>query len=91
MEQLIGPETVDTIPPATYDAFRDHGKPSNTLEQKLDESSAILDSLKKSGIVLDEVCKQLVDDGVKLFADSFDKLLAVLEKKHTAMCANKVK
>jgi len=89
VEELIGPDTVNTIPPATYDAFRDHGKAARTLEAHLEESSAMLISLKKSGISLDDVCKKLVDDGVKLFADAFDKLLAVLEKKHTAMCASK--
>lgn len=89
VEELIGPDTVNTIPPATYDAFRDHGKPANTLEQHLEESAAIMDSLKKAGISIDEICKQLVTDGVKLFADAFDKLLDVLEKKQAAMSANK--
>lgn len=89
VEELIGPDTVNTIPPVTYDAFRDHGKPAKTLESHLEESSALLNDLDKLGISLEEVCTQLTNDGVKLFSDPFDKMLSVLEKKHTEMCASK--
>ena len=81
VDELIGPDTVNTIPPATYKAFRDHGKIVDTLEFKVEESHILLSNLEKSGIALESVCAQLVTDGVKLFADAFDKLFAVLEKK----------
>jgi len=89
VEELIGPDTVNTIPPATYDAFRDHGKAASTLEQNIEESKAVLDGLAKAGISLEEICKQLVTDGVKLFIDPFDKLLAALEKKRDAISSGK--
>ncbi len=81
VEELIGPDTVNTIPPATYDAFKDHGKLAKTLESHLDESTAFLADLKKFDISLEDICAQLVVDGVKLFSDAFDKLLDVLKKK----------
>ena len=81
VEELIGSDTVDTIPPATYDAFRDHGKAANTLECDLEGSQKILKALEQAGISLEQICTQLVTDGIKLFSDPFDELLAVLKKK----------
>ena len=81
VEELIGPDTVDTIPPATFDAFRDHGKPRASLEEAIDAASKTMLDLPRAGISMKAVTDQLTDDGVKLFADAFDKLLAAVEKQ----------
>jgi transaldolase len=78
VEELIGPETVNTIPPATLDAYRDHGKPRRSLDQGLDEADATMQALEKAGISMQEVTDQLVVEGVKSFADSFQTLLAAV-------------
>jgi transaldolase / glucose-6-phosphate isomerase len=80
VEDLIGPDTVNTIPPATMDAFRDHGKPRASLEANLDEAHDTMNTLAHVGISMKEVTDQLVEEGVKLFADAFDKLLAAVDK-----------
>ena len=81
VETLIGPHTVNTMPPETMDAFRDHGKVARTIDLNIDEASAVLDSLKAADISLDTVTGQLVDDGVQLFADAADKLFGAVEGK----------
>jgi transaldolase / glucose-6-phosphate isomerase len=81
VDQLIGPNTVNTVPPATFDAFRDHGKPSATLESNLDQAARVMVEIESLGISIKEVCDKLTVDGVKLFADAFDTLLSALEKK----------
>jgi transaldolase / glucose-6-phosphate isomerase len=86
VENLIGPETINTLPPATIDAFRDHGRvPGATVKEKLDEARAALAELSRLGIDLEEVGKKLQDDGVAAFVKSFDDLMATLEKKRAAM------
>jgi transaldolase / glucose-6-phosphate isomerase len=80
VEELIGPDTVDTIPPATYDAFRDHGKPRASLEEDIEGARKTMTDLPRAGISMKAVTDQLTEDGVKLFADAFDKLLAAVEK-----------
>jgi transaldolase/glucose-6-phosphate isomerase len=86
VEELIGPNTVNTVPPATLDAFRDHGKPRDSLEENIDEAEHILAELEKSGISLDAITTELVKDGVKLFADAADKLYgAVAHKRATVL------
>jgi transaldolase/glucose-6-phosphate isomerase len=75
VEELIGADTVDTIPPATFDAFRDHGKLRKSLTENVDAAAKTMSDLEKSGISMKEVTEKLVKDGVKLFADAFDKLL----------------
>jgi transaldolase / glucose-6-phosphate isomerase len=80
VEELIGPDTVNTMPPATIDAFRDHGKLGNTLTQDVAGAHKVMDDLKKVGISIEEVTTKLTADGVKLFADAFHKLLSVVEK-----------
>lgn len=80
VEELIGPDTVDTMPPATIDAFRDHGKLRNSLTENVGEAQQVMDNLKKAGISMKEVTTKLTNDGVKLFADAFHKLLAAVEK-----------
>jgi transaldolase/glucose-6-phosphate isomerase len=81
VEELIGPDTVNTVPPATFDAFRDHGKPRASLEQDVDSGHKTMLDLARAGISMKEVTDQLTEDGVKLFADAFDKLLAAVEKQ----------
>lgn len=80
VEELIGPDTVDTIPPATLDAFRDHGKPRNSLTEDLGAAHKTMENAAKAGISMKEVTDKLTDDGVRLFAEAFDKLLAAVEK-----------
>jgi transaldolase len=79
-EELIGPDTVDTMPPATIDAFRDHGRLRNSLTEDVPAAQKTTDDLAKAGISIKEVTDKLTDDGVKLFADAFDKLLAAVAK-----------
>jgi len=88
VEELIGPNTVNTVPPATLDAFRDHGKVRDSLEENIEEARHVLAELERSGISLDEITAELVRDGVKLFADAADKLYgAVAHKRATVLGA----
>jgi transaldolase/glucose-6-phosphate isomerase len=80
VEELIGPDTVDTMPPATVDAFREHGRLRNSLTEDVAAAQKVMDDLAKAGISIGEVTTKLTDDGVKLFADAFHKLLAAVEK-----------
>jgi transaldolase / glucose-6-phosphate isomerase len=80
IEELIGPDTVNTMPPATIDAFRDHGRLRNSLTEDVANSQKVMDDLARAGISIKEVTSQLTTDGVKLFADAFHKLLAAVEK-----------
>ncbi|MGA7287319.1 MAG: transaldolase [Terriglobales bacterium] len=80
IEELIGPDTVNTVPPATLDAFRDHGKPRQSLTENIGAARQTMSDLAAVGIVMKEVTDKLTADGVKLFADSFDTLLAEVEK-----------
>jgi transaldolase/glucose-6-phosphate isomerase len=88
VEELIGPNTVNTVPPATLDAFRDHGKPRDSLEENIEDAKHVLAELEKSGISLDAITADLVKDGVKQFADAADKLYgAVAHKRATVLGA----
>jgi transaldolase/glucose-6-phosphate isomerase len=75
VEELIGADTVDTIPPATFDAFREHGKLRNSLTEDVPGAAKIMENLGKAGISMKEVTDKLLVDGVKLFADAFRTLL----------------
>jgi transaldolase/glucose-6-phosphate isomerase len=79
--ELIGPDTVNTIPPATYDAFRDHGRPRASLEQAPEAARQTMQDLARAGISMQQATDQLTEDGVKLFAEAFDKLLAAVGKR----------
>lgn len=81
VEELIGPHTVNTMPLATIDFFRDHGKVEDTLTGREKEARAILDDLGLLDIGIEEVCEQLVREGVQSFTDSYRKLLATIERK----------
>jgi transaldolase/glucose-6-phosphate isomerase len=86
VENLIGPETVNTMPPETIDAFRDHGKiPGATVKQNLEEADTTLARLSSFGIDFNAITEKLQQDGVAAFAASFDQLMAGLEKKRQAM------
>jgi transaldolase len=80
VEELIGPDTVNTMPPATIDAFRDHGRLRNSLTEDVAGAQNVMDNLARTGISIKEVTTKLTEDGVKLFADAFHKLLAAVEK-----------
>jgi transaldolase / glucose-6-phosphate isomerase len=80
VEELIGPDTVNTMPLPTIDAFRDHGQLRNSLTEDVAGAQKVMDDLARAGISINEVTDKLTEDGVKLFADAFDKLLAAVEK-----------
>lgn len=84
VDELIGKDTVNTIPPNTFDAFRDHGVVKNTLEAEVPEANAVMENLEKAKISMKEVTDKLVVQGVELFADAFKKLLAAVEKAGTS-------
>ena len=81
IETLIGPDTVNTIPLETIDAYRDHGNPKLRLEQDVKEANWIMAQLPELGISIDKVTEQLEDEGVRKFDDPFDKLMESLTKK----------
>jgi transaldolase/glucose-6-phosphate isomerase len=85
VEELIGPNTVNTMPPATLEAFRDHGKPRDSLEENIEDARHVLAELERSGISLDAITAELVKDGVKLFADAADKLYGAVAHKRAAV------
>jgi len=80
VEELVGPDTVNTMPPATIDAFRDHGRLRNALMEDVPGAAKVMADLARAGISMKEVTDKLTNDGVKLFADAFDKLLAAVAK-----------
>jgi transaldolase/glucose-6-phosphate isomerase len=77
---LIGPDTVNTVPPATLDAFRDHGEVRTRLADDIEGAIAALDGLRAVGISLDEVTDHLLDAGLLLFVQAYDKLLGSLAR-----------
>jgi transaldolase / glucose-6-phosphate isomerase len=90
VEDLIGPDTVNTIPPATLDAFRDHGHPRASLTEDLPGARQTMATLATVGISIDEVTDKLTDDGVRLFAEAFDKLLEAVEKNSKSQVSSKL-
>ena len=87
VEELIGPDTVNTMPPATLDAFKDHGRVSRTIDTPaaLERARRTMEELQAAGIDLAAVTLQLQRDGVKSFADSFDQLLQRMEERRRAL------
>jgi transaldolase / glucose-6-phosphate isomerase len=83
VEELIGSNTVNTIPTATMDAFRDHGKVRDTLDANVADAKRALDDLAHAGISLDAVTDKLVEDGVRLFAEAADKLFGAVATKRS--------
>ncbi|TEU14783.1 MAG: bifunctional transaldolase/phosoglucose isomerase, partial [Anaerolineales bacterium] len=87
VDGLIGPDTVDTVPPATLDAFHDHGTVALTLEEGLDEAREQLARLAELGLDLDAITQKLQDDGVAAFAKSFEALLTSIAEKRDRLLA----
>jgi transaldolase/glucose-6-phosphate isomerase len=83
VDNLIGPETVNTVPPQTLESFKDHGVAEVTITRGLDDAQAALEKLKAAGISMEQVTQELEDEGVKSFADAFAQLLGTIEKRRT--------
>ncbi len=90
VDQLIGPDTVNTMPTATFEAFRDHGTVGTTLQQGVDEAQATMGRLASSGISMDAVTQTLLKDGAQLFVDAFDKLMGAVSRKREAFLGSKL-
>src|SRR5438067_629838 len=89
VDELIGADTVNTMPPPTMDAARDHGKPRASLEENVAAAQAVMDALPKAGIDFNQVTAKLVDDAVRLFVDAADTLYASVQKKRQMILGNK--
>jgi transaldolase/glucose-6-phosphate isomerase len=90
VEELIGPDTINTMPPKTMDAFREHGEVSPTLTEGIAAAQHTLEETARLGLDLDGVTDQLVTDGVRKFAEDFDKLLAAVAKKRADMLGRRL-
>ena len=88
VEELMGPDTVNTLPPKTLDAFRDHGTAESRLTRGLSDAHASLTRLGELGISLDDVTDKLEADGIASFADAFDRLLASLDEERKKVAAS---
>ena len=86
VEELIGPETVNTIPPSTYDAFRNHGRVRKSLEEDLQGAKDVMALAEQQGIRFEQVTEKLLTDGLTIFADAFDALLGAVEAVRNASC-----
>jgi transaldolase/glucose-6-phosphate isomerase len=82
VEELIGADTVNTIPPATFDAFRDHGKVRASLGEDVEHAQSTLDDVAHAGIDFKQVTDELLEDGLKQFSTAFEKLLAAVDVAH---------
>ena len=88
VDELIGPDTVNTMPDATIDAARDHATPERTIDRDLDEARRLIDELREVGVDFDDIVqRQLVDEGVKSFGESYDSLLETLSQKASELAA----
>jgi transaldolase/glucose-6-phosphate isomerase len=90
VEELVGPDTVNTMPPATLDAFRDHGRPRASLVEDLDGARDTMATVAEVGISMKDVTDGLVADGVRLFSEAFDKLLAAVERQQREARAKRI-
>ncbi len=81
IDNLIGPETVNTVPPATLDAFKDHGKAAMTLVRGLDDAENAIKRLEAAGISMADVTQELEEEGVKAFEDAFTQLLSTIDER----------
>jgi transaldolase/glucose-6-phosphate isomerase len=84
VEPLIGPQTINTVPQETLNAYRDHGDPAPRVEENLEEAKEVLGLLSELGIDIDQVTQQLEDEGIEKFNKPFDDLLANLKQKRAA-------
>ena len=85
VEELIGPDTVNTMPLKTIESFCEHGHVRLSIEDQLKEAKAELAALADAGIHYDEVMQRLQDEGVQKFIDSFQKLFACIDKKRQVL------
>jgi transaldolase / glucose-6-phosphate isomerase len=90
VDELIGADTVNTMPPATMDAFRNHGRPRASLEEDVEGAKAVMAALPDAGVRIDEITAKLVEDGVRQFADAADQLYAAVQKKRRAVLGPKL-
>ena len=90
VDELIGADTVNTVPPATMDAYRDHGRPRNSLEEDVAGAEMAMKGLAAAGVSIDEITARLVEDGVRLFADAADQLYAAVQKKRRTVLGGKL-
>src|SRR5271168_646426 len=90
VDELIGSDTVNTIPPATMDAYRDHGRPRPSLGEDVESANAVMAALPGAGISIEAVTAKLVEDGVRQFADAADQLYAAVQKKRRAVLGPKL-
>ena len=90
VEELIGPDTINTLPPATMDAFRDHGSVRRSLEEDVEESERILSALERLGISLDDVTDRLVEQAVDLFVEAADGLLGAVAEERVAFLGSRL-
>ena len=81
VEPLIGPGTINTMPPATAEAFRDHGRVERTIERGLDEAYEVMSGLEDLEINIDQITEDLEDEGVRLFRESFDSIISLIREK----------
>ncbi len=89
VESLIGPHTVNTVPPATYEAFKDHGKAEATLLQNIDGALVIMKQLAESGIDMEAITRRLEEEGVAAFAKAYNELLATIGEKSALLLRDK--
>jgi transaldolase len=87
VEPLIGPDTINTMPLETLNAYRDHGNPAPRLEEGVEHAYRVLEQLAQVGIDIDQATQQLEEEGVHKFVVPFDSLMALLESKRTAVLA----
>ena len=90
VDELIGPQTINTLPPATLDAFRDHGRVRLSLEEGVDEAAETMAQLERLGVSIDAVTEKLTEDGVRRFADDFDKLLGAVARKRAVLLGDRL-
>jgi transaldolase/glucose-6-phosphate isomerase len=90
VEELIGPDTVNTIPPATFEAFRDHGRPRASLTEDVECAFDTMAGLSEVGISMKGVTDKLLIDGLQLFSDAFEKLLKAVDKQSKEAGAGKI-
>ncbi len=90
VDDLIGADTVNTMPPATMDAYRDHGRPRASLEEDVEAAKAVMAALPAAGVSIDAVTAKLVEDGVRQFADAADQLYAAVQKKRRTVLGVKL-
>ena len=89
VQELIAADTVNTMPPQTLDAFKDHGQPQKSLLKNLESAEQTLNRLADAGVDMDKVTFDLIEDGVKKFAESYDKVLVAIEEKERQKLSSK--